>query len=98
VISTWPGIALYQQWLLDAVLAAEKIKVTFDFLGLAGRLQRVVGKLDRRPPVGARDLAHQRDRRQRAAAIRFAADEIIGQIGPPAEAHAHLSTEMAIGA
>ncbi len=88
---------LHQHRLIDHVFAAEDAQIARDLLGIAGRLLRIVGELDRRPAIGARHLADQRNRDQAGDIDRRCAIEIIGEVGAPAEGHAHPAAKVVIG-
>src|SRR5215470_10740281 len=81
----------------DAADIAEHAQIAID-LGLdAGRLFRIVRQLHRRPAVHRGHLADDRDRIEIGGAVGRAADEIVGEVGAPAEADADTALEMAIG-
>src|SRR5690606_27294774 len=98
-MGTWQAShrQLYEYRLPDALLVAEYLEVSLDLGGLAGGLLRIVGKLHGRAAVRAGDLADERDGLQPVYVARRAALEIIGEVGAPAEGHAHLAPEMMIG-
>ena len=64
---------------------------------MPGGLFRVVREFHRRPAVDRRHLADDRDRVEIDRAVGRASDEIIGEIGAPAEADPHPAGEMPIG-
>src|SRR3954464_11512269 len=76
---------------------AEHAQIAIDFRLDAGGLLRIVGQLHRGPPVDRRHLADDRDRIEIGRSIRCAADEIIGEVGAPAEADANAALEVVIG-
>ena len=91
------ALALDQHRLAHAAGVAEHAQITLDLRGQAGRLLRIVGELDGRMSVDRRHLADQRDRIEIERAVRRAADEIIGEVGAPAEGEPHPAGEVVIG-
>src|SRR3954453_9044989 len=83
------ALALDQHRLAHAAGVAEEAQIALDLRRQAGRLLGIVGKLDGRTSVDRRHLADQRDRIEVERAVRRAADEIIGEIGSPAEGEPH---------
>src|SRR5689334_8255190 len=81
----------------NAAFIAEYPDITSDLGRLARRLFGIVGELHRRLSIGRTDLADQRDRIELVIGERRAIDEIIGEVGTPAEGHADLSREVKIG-
>src|SRR2546429_9683833 len=76
---------------------AEYPQITFDFGQITGGFFRVVQKFYRRPAVDRRHLADDRYRIEIDRAVRRASDEIVGQVGAPAETYPHPAGEMTIG-
>src|SRR5204863_4821600 len=76
---------------------AEHAQIAIDFRLNAGRLFRIVGQFYGRPSVDRRYLADDRDRIEIDRTIRRAADEIVGQVGAPAETDADTAGEMLVG-
>src|SRR5216684_8075824 len=76
---------------------AKHPQITFDLHRAAGGLFRIVRKLDRRVAVHRRHLADDRDRIEVDRAVCRASDEIVGQVGAPAEADAYPPGKAVVG-
>src|SRR5690606_18090536 len=101
LIAAWKSPGFPRQLDLDQlsypVFLAKDTKVACDLLRVSRGLLGIVGKLHRRPAIGLGHLADQRDGIETARRRGRAAGKIIGEIGTPAEGHAHLALEMAVG-
>src|ERR1700736_1028873 len=76
---------------------AEHAQIAVDFRLNAGRLFRSVRELHRRPSIDRGHLADDRDRIEIAGTTRRTADEIVGEVGAPAETDADAAGEMLVG-
>ena len=76
---------------------AEHAQIALDFGLDAGGLFRIVREFHGRPAVDRRHLADDRDRIEIDRAVGGAADEIIGEVGAPAEADPDPAGEMMVG-
>src|ERR1700694_1499314 len=81
----------------NAAGIAEDAKIAVKLGRTAGRLFRIVREFYRRPAVDRRHLADDRNRVEIDRTVRRAADEIIGQVGAPAEADTDTAGDMAVG-
>src|ERR1700712_2118888 len=97
-ISAMPGAGSHAYWSVPNAGRAEHFTVGDDLIGGAGRLVVVVAQLDRGVAVHALDLADQRDGPEWIRSVRMAADEIVGEVGPPAEADLYPAAEMPLDA
>ena len=74
----------------------EQATVPLDLLRRPQRLVGIVGELHRRPSVRLRNLADERDRLELSIGARgHAAEEVVGQIGAPAEGEIDPSAQGA---
>src|ERR1700676_3345706 len=76
---------------------AEYAQITLDLGRITGGLFRIIREFYGRPAVDRRHLADDRDRIEIDRAVRRASDEIIGQVGAPAEADPDPAGEMPVG-
>src|SRR3984957_4182801 len=76
---------------------AEYPQIALDFGRTAGGFFRIVREFDGRPTVDRRHLADDRDRIEIDRAVGPASDEIIGEVGAPAETDPDPAGEMSVG-
>src|SRR5260221_12504332 len=72
-------------------------QITLDLGCAAGGFFRIVREFHGRPAVDRRSLADDRDRVEIDRTVWRASDEIIGQVGAPAEADANAAGKMTVG-
>src|SRR3978361_510921 len=81
----------------DTAGIAEHTQITLDLGCRSGGLLGIIRQLARGPAVDRRHLADQRDRIEIGRTVRRAADEIVGEVGAPAERDADASGKMPVG-
>src|ERR1700681_2150575 len=75
---------------------AEYAQITLDLGRITGGLFRIIREFYGRPAVDRRHLADDRNRIELDRAVRRASNEIIGQVGAPAETDPHPAGKMPI--